>query len=371
MRAQIRMAAEGLDGLLLTTEPEIRYFSGFLTRFWESPTRPWFLLIPATGAPIAVIPEIGADCMARGYVEDIRTWASPNPMDEGLSLLSATIREQLGPAPRLGLPMGAESYLRMALSDYARLQALLPEAAWVDCTAIIRALRMVKSAREIEKIAYICDLVSGVFENLPNFVTRGMSEAEIFRRFKIACLEAGADDVIYLVGGAAPGGVGDIISPPSERATADGDILMLDTGAVFDGYFCDFDRNYAFGTVDQAAHDAYAIAFEATEAGFATAKPGATCAQVFQAMADVISAAGRAEGGVGRMGHGLGMQLTEWPSNAAWDDTVIEPGMVLTLEPGLAIGPGRVMVHEENIIIHEGGADYLTRRAPVKMPQIG
>ena len=59
-RAQVMMAQSGLDALLLTTEPELRYFTGFLTRFWESPARPWFLIVPARGNPIAVIPSIGA-----------------------------------------------------------------------------------------------------------------------------------------------------------------------------------------------------------------------------------------------------------------------------------------------------------------------
>ncbi|MEZ5876760.1 MAG: aminopeptidase P family N-terminal domain-containing protein [Tepidamorphaceae bacterium] len=59
-RAQALMAQADLDALLLTTEAEIRYFTGYLTRFWESPTRPWFLIVPAFGKPAAVIPGIGA-----------------------------------------------------------------------------------------------------------------------------------------------------------------------------------------------------------------------------------------------------------------------------------------------------------------------
>ena len=59
-RAQALMAKLGIDALLLTTEPEVRYFSGFHTLFWQSPTRPWFIYVPKIGKPIAVIPEIGA-----------------------------------------------------------------------------------------------------------------------------------------------------------------------------------------------------------------------------------------------------------------------------------------------------------------------
>ena len=63
-KAQAAMAEAGLSALLLTTEADLRYFSGFLTRFWESPTRPWFLIVPAAGNPVAVIPAIGAPLMA-------------------------------------------------------------------------------------------------------------------------------------------------------------------------------------------------------------------------------------------------------------------------------------------------------------------
>jgi Xaa-Pro aminopeptidase len=69
-RAQALMADHGLAALLLTTEPEVRYFTGYLTRFWESPARPWFLLVPASGAPIAVIPSIGAELMGQTWIAE-------------------------------------------------------------------------------------------------------------------------------------------------------------------------------------------------------------------------------------------------------------------------------------------------------------
>ena len=369
-KAQALMDEAGLAALLLTTEPEVRYFTGYLTQFWQSPTRPWFLVLPRAGKPIAVIPAIGAACMARTWVDDIRTWSSPRPENEGVSLLAETLREVVGAKARLGLPQGPETHLRMPLADYFRLHALLPGVETVDATDIIRGLRMVKSEAEIAKIAHICGLVSGVFEALPGLLAEGLSEVEIFRLFKRTCLERGADDVAYLVGGAGQGGYGDIISPPSDRCVGPGDVLILDTGSVFDGYYCDFDRNYAFGHASDRVRAAYETVFAATEAGFEAARPGACCADVHRAMQTVMDKGGALGNDVGRLGHGLGMQLTEWPSITPDDRTVLEPGMVLTLEPGMTFAPGLVMVHEENIVIRDRGAAYLTRRAPPTLPAV-
>ncbi|MCP4007893.1 MAG: aminopeptidase P family protein, partial [Proteobacteria bacterium] len=166
------------------------------------------------------------------------------------------------------------------------------------------------------------------------------------------------------------GGYGDVISPPSSKPLQTGDVLMLDTGATFDGYFSDFDRNYALGRASDAAQRIYDVLYRATEAGIAAARPGALCADVYQAMHNVIKQAGGGGGGVGRMGHGLGMQLTEWPSMMAGDETLIEAGMVLTLEPNMAISLGKIMVQEENILIKEAGVEMLSHRAAAELPVI-
>jgi Xaa-Pro aminopeptidase len=354
--------------LLLTTEPEFRYFSGFLTQFWQSPTRPWFLVIPRQGKPIAVIPEIGADYLRTTWIDDIRTWSSPAPQDDGVSLLRQTLGETAGATGRIGIPMGRETHLRMPLADFDAIRAALPHTEFLDATPLIRELRLIKSEAEIEKIAHICGIVSDAFESLPSLVTVGDTEVEVFRKFKIDILQRGADDVPYLVGGAGPGGCDDIISPPSNRALQAGDILMLDTGSVFDGYFCDFDRNYAFGHTIDATKEAYEVLYQATEAGLQATHPGATCRDIFNSMLKILEANGASAGNVGRLGHGLGMQLTEWPSHTHFDETVLAPGMVLTLEPGLNIAPSKMMVHEENIVIREDGPELLTRRAPIELP---
>ena len=157
---------------------------------------------------------------------------------------------------------------------------------------------------------------------------------------------------------------------PTDKKLGNGDVLIIDTGSTFDGYFCDFDRNFAFGDLSDKTRFAYEIVFKATDAGFKMACPGKTTSDVWEAMWTVLEKGGAIGNSVDRMGHGLGMELTEWPSLTADDKTLLEPGMILTLEPGMTFAEGKQMVHEENIVITEDGAQMLSQRAPGEMPII-
>ncbi|WP_299724185.1 Xaa-Pro peptidase family protein [uncultured Tateyamaria sp.] len=368
-RAQALMDVANLDALLLTTEPEVRYVTGYLTRFWESPTRPWFVIVPATGQPIAVIPSIGAPLMGQTWLTDIRTWRSPDYNDDGISLLADALGEAVPKGGRIGVPSGPETHLRLPLDSWAALQAALPDRSFGDDDGTMRRLRLIKSEAEVEKIAAACAIADAAFARVPDIARVGAPLSNVFRAFQGLCLEEGADWVSYLAGGAGPGGYGDIIAPATDTPLATGDVLMLDTGVVRDGYFSDFDRNWSLGPAAPETASAYARLIEASDAAFAAARPGATAADLFHAM-DKVLTGGAGGSDAGRYGHGLGMQLTEWPSLIPDDHTVLEPSMVLTLEPGLELGAGRTLVHEENIVITPTGARYLSTPAPRSLPEI-
>lgn len=367
---QAGMVAAGLDALLLTSEADVTYLTGFLTRFWVSPTRPWFAVLPAAGDPVAVIPSIGAALMAQTWVRDIRSWASPDLVDDGVGLLADTLAGLVPRRGRIGVPMGPETHLRMPLADFERLRAAVAPRGFADATAVVRRVREVKSAAEVALIRAACRIADRAFTRLPEMAGEGVPLDAVFRRFQVACLEAGADAVPYLAGGAGAGGYADVISPASATPLARGDVLMLDTGLVRGGYFCDFDRNVAIGRADDDVRRAYAVLHAATEAGLAAARPGATAADLHRAIQAPIEAAGMQDSG-GRLGHGLGLQLTEWPSLLPDDRTVLRAGMVLTIEPGVVVRPGRIMVQEENIVLTASGAELLSTRAPAELPVIG
>ena len=370
--AQQAMASRDIAALLLTSEADIRYFTGFMTQFWQSPTRPWFVLLPANGRPIAIIPSIGISLMRDCYVGDLRSWASPALTDDGISLLAEVIRDHVSNSDRLGMMMGRETTVRRPLADLKALQAALGSIVMWDMTTEIQRIRMIKSPAEQDKLRYICSTVSRVFADLPHWAVTGMPLNEVFRQFKIKALEAGVDDVSYLVGGAGPDGYTDIIAPPSDRPLASGDVFMLDTGCVWDGHFSDFDRNFAINYASEAAKGAHQRLFDATDAALDVLKPGITAADLYTAMNHVLhpDQSKRIGDGVGRYGHGFGIQLTEPPSHTEWDKTTIEVGMALTIEPSISYGNGLTMVAEENLLVLDDGVELLSSRAPRNLPII-
>ena len=366
LAAQRAMHAHKLEVMLLCTEVEIRYYTGFRTSFWLSPTRPWFVLLPLEGMPIAIIPEIGASLMQQCYVGELLTWPSPRPHDEGISLL----RQKLQGHRRIGLPMGASSSLRMPLADLQRLQSSLTGAEFIDCNDLIVEQSLVKSEAEIALIASICKAASAAFAQAPKLFSAGQTMQDAFRSFRIALLENGAEEVPYLVGGAGAQGYAGVIAPPDETRLQAGEVLMLDTGASLRGYFCDFDRNFAIERASATCARAYEKLWQATEAALQAARPGVSAEQLYGVMHSSLGVSSN-NIDIGRMGHGLGMQLTEAPSLMPGDQTVLRPGMVLTLEPSIKTAPGCIMVHEENILITENQPLVLSTRAPSELPVIG
>ncbi len=361
-RLQTLMQQQQVDAVFLTTEPNVRYFTGFHTQFWHSPTRPWFVIIPLAGKPIAVVPEIGASGMAETWVDDVRTWASPCPEDDGISLVAEVLNSLPSTYGRVGATLGIESHLRMPAANFAQLQQIVSKA-FTDISLMIHTVRQIKSATEIAKTEEICRITNLAFDRVPQYARVGMTEREICKQLCIDMLQAGADQCPYLIAGSGPDGYDSIIMGPTDRRIEEGDVLIIDTGAVFDGYFSDFDRNWAFGRASDNTKAAYRAVYDATTKGFEVAKPGNTTSDIYNAMWQVLEANGALGNDVGRLGHGLGIELTERPSNTASDNTVLQPGMIMTLEPGMVYQPGKSMVHEENIVITQDGARWLSRRA--------
>lgn len=365
------MYEQEIDGIVLTTSQNFRYFSGFNSQFWESPTRPFFIVLPREGDPVGVIPSIGGPAMETTWIRDVRTWPAPRPEDDGVSLLNDVLSGLPRQYGRIGWEMGRESIIRMPIVDFDRLRNEISGIEFVDASPLIWGLRMVKSPLEIDKLREACRIGSDTFDLFLERVRYGDTEVNMAREFRKAAFECGADNAPFVSVCSGPGGYSQVIVGPQETPQTDGQIMFIDTGLQFDAYFCDFDRNFAFGHISNAAKRANEAVWRATQAGIDAARPGITSEDLWAAQNKVLEAAGALAGNnVGRSGHGLGLHLTEPPSNMPGDRTLLKPGMVMTIEPGLEYKPGKMIVHEENLVISENGCELLTRRAQPEIPVI-
>ena len=369
IKAQDVMQQYKLDGVLLTTPQNIRYFTGYDSQFWESPTRPWFVIVPASGKPIGIVPEIGESEFKKTWLDDIKTWPSPRPEDEGISIVKSTLEHLTKIHGQIGAEFGKEMAIRMPVRDLFKLKENL-HTNIVDGSDAIWEMRMIKTNTEIERIKKICSIASDAYYDLPSKLNIGDTEREAVNKLKIDIINRGADNVPFMPGISGEGGVSQIVCGPSDRIIEKGDILFIDTGSTFDGYFCDFDRNFAFGSATSEVEKVNEILWNATEAGINAAKPGVSTFDIFNTMNKIISDGNTVGNNVGRLGHGLGLQLTEPPSHRPGDNTIIKENMVLTIEPGMEYAKGKMIVHEENVVIRKDGAELITKRAPKEIPII-
>lgn len=379
-KAQERMDAERLDALFITSEDNYRYFTGFQGPVWQNLTRPRYCIVPRVGDPILIVPTSNAVICAEtaGWIKDVRMWIAPNPKDDGVSLCADALKSLASKYRRIGAELGPESRLTMPVGDFLRLKEKLAPIDVADGDWMIRQMRLIKSEPEIKLIRHVCQLVSFAFEGLAKQLKPGDTERTAAEKFQTEVLRRGGEKIVYLVATSGRGGYPCINMSPSDKVLKKGDVYIIDTGVSYEGYYCDFDRDYSFGKPSDAVKKAYDAVWRATDAGIKAARPGVTTTDVWRAQAQVLAdAAGlplTKEGfGAGRFGHGLGLRMCEPPSNNPEDRTVLKPGMVLTIEPGMPFvvnGEKKVLVHEENLVVREGGAELLTRRAPREIPVI-
>ena len=363
-----KLENENIDAIVITSPANFRYFSGLDSNFWESPTRPWFLIISKNGKIKALVPSIGLSAIESTFIKDIEVWQSPNPKDEGTSLLKKIIKT-FPKNSNIGFELGMETYLRMSIKEFLKIKKDLQEYNFIDSTNIVWSLRKIKSDLEIKNIEKVCSITSKVFNNLINKISLGMSEREIATIFKKDLINNGVDYIMYLSCASGINGYNQIICNPSEKKIGDGDILIIDTGSTLNGYYCDFDRNFGFGNINQKSLDAYNKLWDATEKTLEIIKPGISCKEVYESLSKNLFSS-NVKSSVGRMGHGFGLQLTEPPSIMIDDNTILEKNMILALEPSIKVENDLMLVHEENILITQNGNRLLSSRTPKELPVI-
>lgn len=378
-QARRLMKENAIDALLVTSEHNLRYFVGELSGTPHQTTRPRFLFIPLSGEPIGLVPR-GVDEFYKEttWIKNCRSWPSPNPKDEGVSTLVRTFGDLLPKHAKIGTELGAESRLGLPAGDFLRVMDAIRPQIFVDASdSIFTPLRMIKSTLEIDRIRTVCGVVSEAFDNLAAKLRLGMTEREACRLFELECFTRGVEKTVRIVGASGHGGYARYYGVPSNRVLSDGDLLFIDAGCLFDFYWSDFDRHFAFGRPDPHTEEIHQVVWDATEAGIAAVKPGIPIGDVWTAMSNVLNGA-KSRGKpttIGRMGHSMGLWMPELPSVHPDDKTLLKPGMILNIEPSMSYpsyfdGSTKLMIHEEVVVVTETGAELLTSRASRTIPVV-
>ena len=357
---QSRMFQAGLNGMLLTAESNLSYFVDFHTHApWSTYTRPNFLFVPSRGEPLLLVqtflaPEAGAiakGCTVQGF-DSLR-----GPTAEELKGIMGSLGLLSG---RVGLELGYEQRLGFEVGLFDQLRELCSDTEFVDCSEIIWEQRIIKSPKEIECIRRACQATSYTHDRIFERIKPGMTEIEISRMVQQLMLEGGAEYPGFMIIASGEGNYDRISKTHTNRKLQEGDYLWLDLGARYHGYWSDFCRSGEVGSLSEDRKALQATIHEVTARAAEVMAPGVPVAEVARACADELERAGfEASFDCGRMGHGMGLLSTEPPSVTIYDDTVLQEGMIVNLEPGIVTERG-VFDLEENYVITEDGYETLS-----------
>jgi Xaa-Pro dipeptidase len=347
---RLRMAMEraGLEYVLLSSPANIAYLSGVSITPHE---RLIGLFVPGEGEPVLVVPTLESEA------------ARENPA----ALVSAAWDDAEGPFGVLGGVLERAGARSLAIEKDAvtvRVAEALAEVVgsddFADCSGLLRELRLRKSPAELELLRRAARVLDACLGELPPLLRPGRTEAELAFELQRLLREHESQgtpfEAIVLAGpnAALPHG------RPGARALEDGDLVIVDFGSVHEGYCADVARTFAVGEPSEQAREVFEIVREAQEAGREAVRAGTPCRDVDRAARAVIEARGYGEHFVHRTGHGLGLQVHEPPDLAAGSEERLEPGAVVTVEPGIYL-PGVTGVRiEDDLAVGEDGHESFT-----------
>ena len=225
---------------------------------------------------------------------------------------------------------------------------------------LLSRMRARKSSGEIENIRAAQKMTDKAFEHILGFIKPGLTERDIALELEFYGRANGADGISFSFIVAAGSSSSMPHAVPGDKRVESGELLLLDFGFKFDGYCSDMTRTVAIGEVSERQREVYQTVLRAQQAAFEKIKPGVVCKDVDAAARDIIEASPY-KGLFGHgLGHSLGLEIHEPPRFAPlWED-VLEPGMVLSVEPGIYL-PGQFGVRIEDLIaVTESGYENLT-----------
>ncbi len=327
----------GLDALLLTPGPDLRYVTGYDAIQLERLT---CLVVSATGSSFLVVPRLELPAAQASPAGDLGIeFVAWDETDDPF----AVVASRIGAAGTVGLSD------RMWALNVFRFRDALPSARLTLASEALRSLRIRKSGAEVAALREAGAAIDRVHARVPAWLRPGVTEREAGAQIAEAILAEGHAGVDFVIVGSGPNGA----SPHhelSDRVLRAGDAVVVDIGGTMpSGYCSDCTRMYALGEPPAEFAAYYRVLREAQEAGCQSVRPGVSAESVDQAARSVIAEAGYGEWFIHRTGHGIGLETHEDPYIVEGNATALEPGMAFSIEPGIYPGPHGARI--EDIVV--------------------
>jgi Xaa-Pro aminopeptidase len=343
------LEAVGAGALLVTHLPDVRYLSGFTGSSGA------VALTRQKGKLRAALFTDGRyTTQARAEAVGLRVG-----IDKKAPAVQAAEWLVAAGVTRCGFDSGHTSVA--ALEGVRRsLPAKLRRGFFVAAPGLVARLREVKDATEIAAMKRAAALGCRLFEGLLEHVQAGVTETEVAARLEFAARMAGVDGMSFETIVAS----GKRSALPHGRATSAKlprrGFCTLDFGVLLGGYCSDMTRTVRLGKANQREWDVYHSVLEAQTAAVAAVRPGVSCGDVDEAARSVLRKAKLGKAFSHSTGHGVGLEIHEGPRVAAKQQQVLEPGMVITIEPGVYL-PGEFGVRiEDMVLVTAKGGEVLT-----------
>jgi Xaa-Pro dipeptidase len=389
-KAQRLMREKAVDCLILTTETNIGYFCGYRgsASIESVDYSTAFLILAADSDPVLV-----AHVSSRGNVEGMLAlgraeyvyWEGVNAGGKYptkiFDAVVNVIREISPPETgTIGVEMGRRLHIAASLEFMDEIRRVLDRSSIVDASEIVWNCRMIKSGLEVDYLEKSCKITLSAYKETFDNVREGMTEKEVARQVYKGILDGAGEDMplkMFLNIRAGPDRYTMCDTRPTERRLRKGDILILDGGFMYRGYFSDLTRLLCVGRPSRNQLELFETAREAEELGVRQLKAGVTAGKIWEDVMALIKDRGHVRNSLYEgIGHGIGLDIHEFPRIASNSEAVLEPGMVLTMEPCLydepvvkgilfgrknsGLGEGVFFVEDE-ILVTESGNRILSK----------
>lgn len=345
-----KIAAAGLDAMFITQPQNIRYLSGFTG---------------GEGAVLVVTPREAIAVTGFIYREQIQRQAPEWELVETKGKLVNAFPDLVA---RLGVRrIGFES-VHLTVNQHREWVEALPDCELVPIRDMVEDLRVVKDEKEIEAIEKAVILADSAFAHITKFIRPGMTEKEVGWELEKYMRTHGAEKVSFdiIVGSGSNGAMPH--ATVSERMIRAGEPIVMDLGAVVDGFCSDLTRTIVIGEPDDRFRAIYDTVLRAQVHAEAKILPGMTGQEADAIARDIITAAGYGEAFGHGLGHGVGLAVHEKPRVSYVEgENVLQPGMVFTVEPGIYLPDWGGVRIEDIVVLREDGCQVLTRasREPI------